>query len=118
MLPFGVTIPATVPRRSEIPAGLTNYSVYENFALLGYYATSSVIYYLHFGTTYRSHLQGGFLNHEDGTPKRRLKITTTLYSLPLKMGLICCPETSVKITTTSCVITQKSAVLTYVAAEA
>jgi hypothetical protein len=29
MLPFGVTIPATVPHRSEIPEGLRNYSVYE-----------------------------------------------------------------------------------------
>jgi len=28
MLPFGVTIPATVPQRSEIPKGLTNYPVY------------------------------------------------------------------------------------------
>jgi hypothetical protein len=27
MLPFGVTIPATVPQRSGIPEGLTNYSV-------------------------------------------------------------------------------------------
>jgi len=28
MLPFGVTMPATVPQRSEIPEGLTNYPVY------------------------------------------------------------------------------------------
>ena len=28
MLPFGVTIPATVLQRSEIPEGLRNYSVY------------------------------------------------------------------------------------------
>ena len=28
MLPFGVTIPATVPQRSEIPEGLTNYPVF------------------------------------------------------------------------------------------
>ena len=28
MLPFGVTIPATVPQRSEIPEGLINYPVY------------------------------------------------------------------------------------------
>jgi predicted nucleic acid-binding Zn ribbon protein len=27
MLPFGVTIPATLPQRSEIPEGLTNYLV-------------------------------------------------------------------------------------------
>jgi hypothetical protein len=27
MLPFGVTIPATVPARSEIPEGLMNYPV-------------------------------------------------------------------------------------------
>ena len=29
MLPFGVTIPATVPQRSEIPEGLTNYPAYK-----------------------------------------------------------------------------------------
>jgi hypothetical protein len=29
MLPFGVTIPATVPQRSEIPEGLMNYPVYD-----------------------------------------------------------------------------------------
>jgi hypothetical protein len=28
-LPFGVTIPATVPQWSEIPEGLTNYSVFQ-----------------------------------------------------------------------------------------
>ena len=28
MLPFGVTIPATVPQRSEIAEGLMNYTVY------------------------------------------------------------------------------------------
>ena len=28
MLPFGVTIPATVPKRSQIPEGLMNYPVY------------------------------------------------------------------------------------------
>jgi len=28
MLPFGVTVPATVPQRSEILEGLVNYSVY------------------------------------------------------------------------------------------
>ena len=31
MLPFGVTIPATVPQRSEIPEGLMNYPVYKVF---------------------------------------------------------------------------------------
>ena len=30
MLPFGVTIPATVPQRSEIPEGLMNYPVLTN----------------------------------------------------------------------------------------
>ena len=29
MLSFGVTIPATVPQRSEIPEGLMNYSAYK-----------------------------------------------------------------------------------------
>jgi hypothetical protein len=28
MFPFGVTIPATVPERSEIPEGIMNYTVY------------------------------------------------------------------------------------------
>jgi hypothetical protein len=28
MLPFGVTIPATVPQRSEVPEGLMNYPVF------------------------------------------------------------------------------------------
>jgi hypothetical protein len=28
MLPFGVTIPATVPQRLEIPEGLANYPVH------------------------------------------------------------------------------------------
>ena len=28
MLPFGVTIPVTVPQRSEIPEGLMNYPVF------------------------------------------------------------------------------------------
>jgi hypothetical protein len=32
MLPFGVTIPATVPQRSEISEGLTNYPVYEHIS--------------------------------------------------------------------------------------
>ena len=30
MLPFGVTIPATVPQSSEIPEGLMNYFVYSH----------------------------------------------------------------------------------------
>jgi hypothetical protein len=30
MLPFGVTIPATVPQKSEIPEGLKNYPVFAN----------------------------------------------------------------------------------------
>jgi len=29
MLPFGVTIPATVPQRSEIPEGLKNYPIFK-----------------------------------------------------------------------------------------
>jgi len=28
MLPFGLTIPATVPQKSEIPEGVMNYPVY------------------------------------------------------------------------------------------
>ena len=30
MLPFGVTVPTTVPQRSEIPEGLMNYPVYSS----------------------------------------------------------------------------------------
>jgi hypothetical protein len=33
MLPFGITIPAIVPQRSEIPEGLMNYPVFNKFAL-------------------------------------------------------------------------------------
>jgi hypothetical protein len=33
MLPFCMTIPATVPQRSEIPEGLMNYPVYKNKCL-------------------------------------------------------------------------------------
>jgi hypothetical protein len=29
MLPFGVTIPATVPQRSQMPEGLMNHPVYK-----------------------------------------------------------------------------------------
>jgi hypothetical protein len=31
MLPFGMTIPATVPQRSEIPKGLMDYPVYISY---------------------------------------------------------------------------------------
>jgi hypothetical protein len=34
MLPFGVTIPATVPQSSEIPEGLMNYPVYTFYLLM------------------------------------------------------------------------------------
>jgi hypothetical protein len=40
MLPFGVTIPATVPQRSEIPEGLTNYPVYFNMIYLSIHIVS------------------------------------------------------------------------------
>jgi hypothetical protein len=33
MLPFGVTIPATVPQRSEIPEGLMHYPVLKSIAV-------------------------------------------------------------------------------------
>jgi hypothetical protein len=33
MLPFGVTIPATVPQRLEIPEGLMNYPVFAKLQL-------------------------------------------------------------------------------------
>ena len=35
MLPFDVTIPATVPQRSEIPVGLMNYPVVREEAVIG-----------------------------------------------------------------------------------
>jgi hypothetical protein len=38
ILPFGVTIPATVPQRSEIPEGLMNYPVFS-------YLNSRLFYY-------------------------------------------------------------------------
>jgi hypothetical protein len=41
MLPFGVTILATVPQRSEIPEGLMNYPVYIPFRG----AFSSLVFY-------------------------------------------------------------------------
>jgi hypothetical protein len=31
MLPFGVTIPASVPQRSEIPEEIMNYPVYREY---------------------------------------------------------------------------------------
>jgi hypothetical protein len=34
MLPFGVTIPVTVPQGSEIPEGLINNPVYKIFVLV------------------------------------------------------------------------------------
>jgi len=34
MLPFGVTIPATVPQESEIPEGLMNYPVFVCFVFI------------------------------------------------------------------------------------
>jgi len=37
MLPFGVTIPATQPQRSEISEGLTNYPLYAGDTLLTTY---------------------------------------------------------------------------------
>ena len=36
MLPFGVTIPATVPQRSEIPEGLMNYPVFKAGIYVGW----------------------------------------------------------------------------------
>jgi hypothetical protein len=33
MLPFGVTIPATLPQRSEIPEGLVNNPVFMQMAI-------------------------------------------------------------------------------------
>ena len=56
-----------------------------------------VVSYRRFGTTYRYHFQGARF---------------------LDLGMIGCPETSMKVITTDCVITQKSAVLIEFAAVA
>jgi len=40
MLPFGVTIPVTVPQRSEIPEGLMNYPV---LAMYGHMNVKNVV---------------------------------------------------------------------------
>jgi hypothetical protein len=53
MLPFGVTIPVTVPQRSEIPKGLLNNPVYEKtncasswlFARIDYSASRPRVYF-------------------------------------------------------------------------
>jgi hypothetical protein len=42
MLPFGVTIPATVLQRSEIPEGLMNYPLYSAATYLATYITFHV----------------------------------------------------------------------------
>jgi hypothetical protein len=34
MLPCGVTVPATVPQRSDIPEGLKNYPVYTHMTVI------------------------------------------------------------------------------------
>jgi len=51
MIPSGVTIPATVPQRTEIPEGLMNYPVY-------------IYIYIHqcFVVSYSFHLQGRGIN--------------------------------------------------------
>jgi len=49
MLSFGVTIPATVPQRSEIPELLVNYPV---FGSLNYF-TSSRWYYVYYSRNKR-----------------------------------------------------------------
>jgi hypothetical protein len=46
MLPFGVTIPATVPQRSEIPEGLMNYPVSQQYHWHGHITSASFKVYL------------------------------------------------------------------------
>ena len=41
MLPFGVTIPVTVPQRSEIPEGLMNNPVFEKKELRKFLSNSN-----------------------------------------------------------------------------
>jgi len=69
----------------------------ENCALLGYYTTSS--------------------GHILSTFRDNLSLQSSGVKNPKMMGPISCPETSVRNTTSGCVITQKSAVLIYFAAE-
>jgi hypothetical protein len=49
MLPYGVTIPATVPQRLEIPEGLMNYPV------LFYHASTAVVWLRFFYEVSLSH---------------------------------------------------------------
>jgi hypothetical protein len=44
MLPFGVTIPATVPQGAEIPEGLMNHPVYNILSQLCFYVTKVTEY--------------------------------------------------------------------------
>ena len=48
MLPFGVTIPATVPQRSEIPEGLTNYPVYIAYSEVKFKSLFLATYFVQF----------------------------------------------------------------------
>jgi len=54
MLPFGVTIPATVPQGSEIPEGLMNNPVYYNLLdITIIFSTPYPIYFLHTNTSHK-----------------------------------------------------------------
>jgi hypothetical protein len=66
-----------------------------------------------FGTTYRSHFQASRIQK-----LFRFLTPEELLDRPLKMGPIGCPKRRLEITTTRCVMTQKSVVLVYLAAEA
>ena len=69
MLPFGVTIPATVPQRSKIPERLRNYPVYVRTSLsqlvtykqsfAGYVTVSSICVMKH---NYSDHIKGDETN--------------------------------------------------------
>ena len=65
MLPFGVTIPATVPQGSEIPEGLTNNPVYPEeteINLVKFHLTDVFISWFHFQSDYfLTALSGGLI---------------------------------------------------------
>jgi len=46
MLPFVLTIPATVPQRSEIPEGLMNYPVYKGLRSESHEAVGVLLFIL------------------------------------------------------------------------
>jgi hypothetical protein len=65
MLPFGVTIPASVPQRSEIPEGLMNYPVVYGFIFVSFGSSAKLL---------RGGLGGGAQTWHDYTISGRWQI--------------------------------------------